>query len=101
MSTATILIADDDPADRLLTRRAFEITHTESTLQFVRDGEELLDYLRCQGQFSDEDRAPKPDLVLLDLNMPRMDGREALAAIRADPDLCHIPVVVLTTSRAS
>lgn len=96
----TVLVADDDPDDRLLTKDAWVDCQIESELRFVHDGEELLDYLRHRGKYADPDTAPRPGLILLDLNMPRMDGREALAALKADPDLRLIPVVVLTTSNA-
>jgi CheY-like chemotaxis protein len=96
----TILLADDDPDDRLLTRLALQESRLANELYEVRDGEELLDYLRHLGRFSDPGLAPRPGLILLDLNMPRKDGREALAEIKADSSLRSIPVVVLTTSRA-
>jgi len=95
-----ILMADDDPEDRLLTQEAFDEAHLTNELMFVEDGEELMDYLKKRGQYAAPDAAPRPGLILLDLNMPRKDGREALAEIRADPELQGIPVVVLTTSRA-
>ncbi|MDP2343486.1 MAG: response regulator [Deltaproteobacteria bacterium] len=95
----TILMADDDPDDRELTRDALIESRLRNDLRFVVDGEDLLNYLRREGRYRDED-APRPGLILLDLNMPRMDGREALAVIKADPALRQIPVVVLTTSKA-
>ena len=95
-----ILMAEDDADDRLLVREAFEESRLVNELRFVEDGEELLDYLRGQGRFSDPLSAPRPGLVLLDLNMPRKDGREALREIKEDPDLRRIPVVVMTTSKA-
>jgi two-component system response regulator len=95
-----ILMADDDADDRLLTRKALEESRVLNELYFVEDGEDLLDFLRHRGKFSDPDRAPRPGLILLDLNMPRKDGREALAEIKADPALRRIPVVVMTTSQA-
>jgi CheY-like chemotaxis protein len=95
-----ILIADDDEDDRLLTRQALEEAHLSNDVRFVEDGEELMDYLRRQGQYAGNDgRAPRPGLILLDLNMPRKDGRECLREIKADDDLRDIPVVVLSTSR--
>jgi two-component system, response regulator len=94
--SATILLAEDDPDDRLLTQDAFRESRIADTLQCVEDGEALLDYLHRRGRYRD---ALRPDLILLDLNMPRMDGREALRVIKADPALRRIPVVVLTTSR--
>ncbi len=96
----TILMAEDDPDDRLLTREALAESRLRNGLLFVEDGEELLDYLYGRGQYTVPGRAPRPDLILLDLNMPRKDGREALAEIKADPDLRRIPIVVLTTSKA-
>ena len=96
----SILMADDDPEDRMLAQEALEEARLANGLQFVEDGEELLDYLNHRGQYTDSESFPRPGLILLDLNMPRMDGREALEKIRADPDLHQIPVVVLTTSKA-
>jgi len=94
-----ILLADDDPDDRMMAEEALEESRVVNTLATVEDGEELLEYLRCEGRYAD--REPTlPGLILLDLNMPRMDGREALEAIKLDPRLRRIPVVVLTTSRA-
>jgi len=98
--TVTILVADDDPDDRTLTREAFEAAHVANDLRFVEDGEELLDYLQRRGKYSNAESAPWPSIILLDLNMPRMDGREALRAIRADARLRGIRVVVMTTSKA-
>ncbi len=94
------LMADDDPDDRLLIKEAFEESLISNSIYFVEDGVELMDYLRCQDKFSNPYEAPTPDLILLDLNMPRKDGREALAEIKNDPMLRYIPVVVLTTSNA-
>jgi CheY-like chemotaxis protein len=91
-----ILMADDDEDDRLLTRDALRESRLANELYFVRDGEELLEFLYQRGQFAS---APRPGLILLDLNMPRKDGREALREIKADPNLRCIPVVVLTTSK--
>lgn len=96
----TILVADDDPDDRQLTREAFEENHLANDLRFVEDGEELLDYLYQRGKYGAEGAAPPPGLILLDLNMPRKDGREALQEIKADPRLRTIRVVVMTTSKA-
>ncbi len=98
--TIVILIAEDDPDDRMLTIRALQQNRLANDIQWVEDGEELMDYLHRRGAYADDGSAPRPGLILLDLNMPRMDGREALQAIKADPDLRRIPVVVLTTSRA-
>jgi CheY-like chemotaxis protein len=94
----TILVADDDQEDCLLIRDAWRESRLANTLRVVSDGEELLDYLRHRGQYAAPGEAPRPGLILLDLNMPRKDGREALAEIKADPDLRQIPVVVLTAS---
>jgi len=96
----TILLADDDPDDRQLTRDAFAENRLVNMLHTVEDGEELMEYLRRQGRYSDQKNAPLPGLILLDLNMPRKDGREALKEIKADPELRRIPIVVLTTSKA-
>jgi CheY-like chemotaxis protein len=95
-----ILMADDDPDDRLMAYRALKEYRLRNGLRFVEDGEELMDYLRHRGKYADPASSPQPGLILLDLNMPRKDGREALAEIKADPDLRRIPVVVLTTSKA-
>lgn len=95
-----ILMADDDADDCLLTKRAMEMSRVLNELRIVADGEELMDYLLQRGQFSDPALAPRPGLILLDLNMPRKDGREALQEIKAHPSLHRIPVVVLTTSKA-
>jgi CheY-like chemotaxis protein len=94
------LMADDDPDDRLLIKEAFQESLISNKIYFVEDGVELLDYLRHQGKYKNPTDAPAPDLILLDLNMPRKDGREALAEIKSDPLLRYIPVVVLTTSEA-
>ncbi len=96
----TILLADDDEDDRLMAREALEESHLLNPLEMVEDGEQLLAYLRREGDYAHLANEPLPGLVLLDLNMPRMDGREALKAIKSDPQLCHIPIVVLTTSKA-
>ena len=97
--TLTILMADDDEDDRLLTQDAFKESRVLNQLHCVEDGVELLQYLRSEGKYSDKTLYPTPSLILLDLNMPRMDGREALQHIKADPKLRSIPVVILTTSR--
>jgi CheY-like chemotaxis protein len=96
----TILMADDDPDDRMLTKEAFEEAQLANDLHFVEDGEELMDYLLRRGEFSRLNGKPLPGLILLDLNMPRKDGREALEEIKAHSDLRRIPIVVLTTSKA-
>lgn len=98
--TIEILIADDDAEDRMLIRDALHASRLKNNLQFVEDGEELLDYLHNKNKFSDTEKFPKPGIILLDLNMPRMDGREALKEIKKDNNLKSIPVVVLTTSKA-
>ena len=100
-----ILMADDDEDDRRLAQDALRKSHLSNEVRTVGDGEELLEYLRRQGRYAEGLDAqgldaPRPGLILLDLNMPRMDGREALAEIKADPALRSIPVVVLTTSQA-
>ncbi len=103
MATAkpiTILMADDDPDDRQLTREAFEEAKLVNDLRFVEDGVELLDYLHRRGKYADPATSPRPGLILLDLNMPRKDGREALQEIKQDPRLRAIRVVILTTSKA-
>ena len=100
VAPASILIAEDDPEDRLLTIDALEDGQIEREVYFVEDGEELMNYLKNRGPFGDPQAYPTPKLILLDLNMPRKDGREALKEIKRDPELCHIPVVVLTTSKA-
>jgi CheY-like chemotaxis protein len=97
----TILIADDDEEDRLLAEEALRGAHLANDLRFVVDGQDLLDYLRKKGRYDGANGdAPTPGVILLDLNMPKMDGREALAEIKGDPALKKIPVVVLTTSQA-
>jgi len=96
----TILIADDDPDDRMLALEALNESRLSNNLYFVEDGEELLDYLKRRGQYSDPASSPRPGLILVDLNMPRKDGREAIREIKADEELRQIPLVVLTTSKA-
>ena len=93
-----ILMADDDEDDRLLTRDALEESRLGNPLYFAHDGQELLDFLYHRGRFSDPGLSPRPGMILLDLNMPRLDGKSALRIIKNDPDLKHIPVIVLTTS---
>jgi CheY-like chemotaxis protein len=92
-----VLLVEDDPGDVLMTKEAFADYKLSNTLHVVNDGVEAMDFLRRQGEHTG---APRPDLVLLDLNLPRMDGREVLQAIKSDPELASIPVVVLTTSEA-
>ena len=96
----TILMADDDGDDRRLTREALLEGKVANDLRFVENGEELLEYLRHQGKYAPPAEAPRPGLILLDLNMPRKDGRTVLKEIKSDPELRQIPVVVLTTSKA-
>jgi len=96
----TILLAEDDADDRLLVKEALTEGRVLNDLRSVEDGEELLDYLRRRGRYADPETSPRPGLVLLDLNMPRKDGREALREIKGDPDLKRIPIVVMTTSKA-
>ncbi|MFI9103546.1 response regulator [Streptomyces fildesensis] len=92
-----VLLVEDDPGDELMTREAFEDNKIGNTLHVVRDGLEALDFLYRRDPHTG---APRPDLILLDLNLPKYDGRQVLERIKADPDLSHIPVVVLTTSSA-
>ena len=95
-----IVLAEDDPDDRMLTRRAIVESRLSADVTTVKNGEELMQYLN-QGRGDDtQEKATRPDLILLDLNMPRMDGREALRKIKSDAYLRQIPVVVLTTSEA-
>ena len=95
----TILICDDDEDDRMLTENAIKGAHISNELRFVQDGEELLDYLHQRGAYAGENgSAPRPGLILLDLNMPKMGGREALKQIKGNPDFKDIPIVVLSTS---
>jgi CheY-like chemotaxis protein len=96
----TILMADDDADDRQLTREALEDARLINDIRFVENGEELLEYLRRQGKYAPPVEAPRPGLILLDLNMPRKDGRAVLQELKQDPDLRSIPVVVLTTSKS-
>ncbi len=94
-----ILMADDDADDQMLAREALAEARLANSLYFVKDGQDLMDYLHNRGEYA-EQPSPRPGLILLDLNMPKKDGREALKEIKADPDLRRIPVVVLTTSDA-
>jgi len=96
----TILVADDDEEDREMTEEALKESRLANNILFVADGEELTDYLFRRGTYEDPAQSPIPGLILLDLNMPRKDGREVLAEIKGDPRLRQIPVVVLTTSKA-
>ena len=95
----TLLMADDDPGDRLLAAEALKDARLINELRFVENGEELMDYLLARGNFKSPADAPRPGLILLDLNMPRKDGRTVLKEIKNHPDLCHIPIAVLTTSK--
>jgi CheY-like chemotaxis protein len=95
-----IVMAEDDADDRLLVKDALTECEWDADLRFVENGEELLDYLLHQGKYKLAEQSPRPGLILLDLNMPRKDGREVLRDIRAHADLRRIPVVVLTTSKA-
>lgn len=96
----TILMADDDAEDRQMAKEAFEAAHLANELRFVEDGVELLDYLFRRGKYQDPASSPRPSLLLLDLNMPRKDGREALQEIKKDPLFRRLRVVILTTSKA-
>jgi CheY-like chemotaxis protein len=97
LNVISVLLVEDDPGDVVLTREAFEDNKVHNALHVVSDGVEAMAFLRNEGEHA---AAPRPDLVLLDLNLPRMDGREVLAAVKADPGLRTIPIVVLTTSQA-
>ncbi|GGJ96833.1 two-component system response regulator [Pilimelia anulata] len=92
-----VLLVEDDPGDEMMTREAFEENKVANDLRVVRDGEEALDFLYRREPYAD---APRPDLILLDLNLPKYDGREILARLKADENLRTIPIVVLTTSKA-
>jgi CheY-like chemotaxis protein len=92
-----VLLVEDDPGDELITREAFQYNKIKNKLHVAHDGEEGLDFLYKRGAYAD---APTPDLILLDLNLPKYDGRQLLEKIKTDPDLNHIPIVVLTTSAA-
>jgi len=94
------LMADDDEDDRMMAQDALAEARVSNSIRFVEDGEELMDYLRRKGKYADPADAPRPGLILLDLNMPKKDGREALKEIKSDPGLRQIPVVVMTTSKA-
>jgi len=96
--TAIILLVEDDPGDQELTRRALEEGKVHNSLQIVSDGEQALDYLFRRGRYADPASSPRPDLILLDLNLPKLDGRQVLENIRVTPELRRIAVVVLTTS---
>jgi CheY-like chemotaxis protein len=99
-TTVNILLADDDDDDCMLAREALVESRLSSELHVVKDGEELMDYLYHRGKYATPSSSPRPGLILLDLNMPKKDGREALKEIKSDPELRQIPVIVLTTSKA-
>lgn len=100
VKSITVLVADDDADDRLMIEEAFRENRLTNDLRFAKDGEELMQYLKREGPYAEMSSLPLPGLILLDLNMPRKDGREALREIKSDPNLKRIPVVVLTTSKA-
>lgn len=95
-----ILIAEDDEEDRMLTKEAMAESKIKNTIDFVEDGEQLMDFLLNKGQYADKSKYPTPGIILLDLNMPKKDGREALKEIKMHAELRKIPVVILTTSKA-
>jgi CheY-like chemotaxis protein len=96
----TVLVADDDEDDRAFIMKAWQKSRAANDLRFVEDGEELSEYLNHTGRYSDPASAPRPGVILLDLNMPKKDGREMLREIKANPKLRQIPIIVLTTSQA-
>ena len=96
-NSVNILLVEDNPGDVRLTKEAFKEAKVNNNLHIVSDGVEAMDFLRCKGKYIE---APRPDIILLDLNMPKKNGREVLAEIKADPDLMRIPVLVLTISQA-
>jgi CheY-like chemotaxis protein len=95
-----ILLVEDDPAHVEIVRRNFEVSRIANRLMHVADGQAAMDYLHRRGEFADPERSPRPGLILLDLRLPKVDGTEVLKAIKSDPGLGSIPVVVLTTSAA-
>ena len=97
---SVVLLAEDNDHDVLATQRAWKQHNILNPLEIVRDGEECLDYLHRRGKYADSDKAPRPKVLLLDIQMPKMDGLEVLKHIREDEDLCKLPVVILTTSKA-
>lgn len=99
LKTVNILMADDDLEDCMFAQKAFAKSTIPNTINFVHDGDELIDYLKNQGKYTDLNSTIKPDMILLDLNMPRKDGREALSEIKMDPELRNILVIILTTSK--
>lgn len=100
LKPVTILVADDDPDDRKLTQEAFSESKLANDLRFVEDGVEVFDYLNRRGKFADPATSPWPSLMLLDLNMPRMDGREVLVELKKNPRYSAIRVIVMTTSKS-
>jgi CheY-like chemotaxis protein len=98
MKRCVLMMADDDPDDREFVREAFDECGFEGDFRYVEDGADLVDYLTHSGRFEEREEVPVPDLILLDLNMPRMDGKEALAFIKSREELRRIPIVVLSTS---
>jgi CheY-like chemotaxis protein len=96
---AVILLAEDDPGDQKLTKKAFSQGMVDNEMYIVEDGEETLDYLLRRGKYKDPASSPRPDLVLLDLNMPKIDGRQVLEEMNRNPDCPNVPVIVLTTSK--
>ena len=99
-NVVTILVADDDEEDRMMISDAFRESRLKNQIRFVENGVELMDYLHHRGKYSSAQEHPLPGIILLDLNMPKMDGREALKEIKSNAELKRIPVVVLTTSKA-
>ncbi len=97
-SRAVILVVEDDQGDQILIEEALQSSRISKRIQIVKDGEEALDYLRRVGPYGDPVAAPRPDLILLDLNMPRLGGKEVLARVKSDPEMKIIPVVAFTTS---
>ena len=100
LKSVVILMAEDDADDRLLAKDALQECGMADNLQFVENGEDLLDYLQRRGKYAGQPPRPRPDVILLDLNMPRKDGRDALREIKTNPELRRIPIIVLTTSSA-
>lgn len=96
----TILLAEDSTDEQILLQQALRASHLRNDLYIVKDGEELLDYLHHRHQYSEKAIAPRPDLILLDLYLPKMDGKQAIQAIKSDPQLRRIPIVVLTYSKS-
>jgi CheY-like chemotaxis protein len=99
--TVSILVVEDDPDDQILIEEALKQNQLSGGLRFVGDGEECMDYLYNRGKYADKRNSPRPDLILLDLNLPRKDGREVLVEIKANPVLKGIPVIILSTSTDS